>query len=627
MMAQSISVQSGTTEETHMNRLFQLFATTTISALLLIAPFARAQSSNSFATVIGPVQVRDVKPGASIQVPFITWGGDVATFVANGGLTTKTGSIYQRQGLNLTLVNGDDFPAQVRRYLSGESPMLRGELRMLALASEVIGSDPRTKPVVILQLTWSAGDHMVGRQNLKTLNDLKGKKISLQRNGPHVGMLDDVLNSLKLTWSDITPVWSDKLTGPGSPADLFRKDSTIDACFVISPDMIGLTGGLESKGSGAEGTVKDAHVVVSTAQMSRALADVYAVRKDFYDANRETIEKFVAGYLKATETVVALRTDFAAKGTNDEYMKVLKLSQDILGKDVLPTLEVDAHGLLLDATFVGFPGNRTWFTEKGTLDGFEAKQKSALDLAVGQGYAKIRAGMITHDLDFDKIAKLGDLKILQAVGGDRFAAESVDSFPLDALDDKTLLNFTINFQPNQDSFSADVYGPEFLRAVQLASTFGGAVVAVRGHADPTKVLVDFIKAGMEKNVITRTGSQGSYKYFYNKRPLDLANTQELMKLIQEGTLDGAQTSPRDTMQAALNLSRARADAVRDAVLDFAQKQGLRIDKSQIQAIGVGVGEPLIATPRNAEEAKQNMRVEFRIVRVPAESVKPSDFNY
>ena len=118
-----------------------------------------------------------------------------------------------------------------------------------------------------------------------------------------------------------------------------------------------MSGGLDSRGTGAEGTVKDAKVLVSTAQMSRSIADVYVCRKDFYDANKETVEKFVAGYLKACEDVVALKKQFEKTGSSPKYMETLKLAQSIYGTEVLPTLEVDAHGLVADCTYVGMPGN------------------------------------------------------------------------------------------------------------------------------------------------------------------------------------------------------------------------------------------------------------------------------
>ena len=98
-----------------------------------------------------------------------------------------------------------------------------------------------------------------------------------------------------------------KITGKDSAAETFRKDASIDACFAISPDMQSLTGGLDKKGTGAEGTVKDAAVLVSTATMKRSIADVYACRKDFYDANKPLVEKFAAGYVKGCEELLDVK--------------------------------------------------------------------------------------------------------------------------------------------------------------------------------------------------------------------------------------------------------------------------------------------------------------------------------
>lgn len=130
-----------------------------------------------------------------VQVPIITWGGDIATLYANGNSrnTVKT-SIFGKLGLNLTLAREDVFAKQVEVYLSGRSPYLRGTRGMINMAAEVAGKDPRTKPVVIYQLTWSAGgDAMVVKSNIKTTRDLKGKTIAVQAYGPHVDYVAKIL--------------------------------------------------------------------------------------------------------------------------------------------------------------------------------------------------------------------------------------------------------------------------------------------------------------------------------------------------------------------------------------------------------------------------------------------------
>jgi ABC-type nitrate/sulfonate/bicarbonate transport system substrate-binding protein/outer membrane protein OmpA-like peptidoglycan-associated protein len=615
-----------------MKTLNACLSTVVACGLVLVFSSGASAQEKRFLDLVGSGAVGPMPSTANIQTPYITWGGDMATFYANGGLTTKAGSLFQKQGLNLRLVPGDDFVQQVRDYRAGKSPFLRGTFHMIGLASEVIGADPRTKGVVILQMTWSAGDHMIARANLKTVTDLKGKTITLQQGGPHVGMLDDVLKSARLTWNDIKVVWAKDLTGSAdSPAELFRKRSDIDACFAITPDMVGLCGGLHNTGSGAEGTVKGARVLVSTAELSRSIADVYVCRKDFYDAHKDLVTKFVAGYLKACEEVIDLKKQHAAS-PSAAYKSLLQMTQDIYGKTTIPVLD-DADGLLADCTFVGYPGNVAFFTEQGNLHGFEAFHKAAIDLAVGRGYARDRFGLFPSGMEYKSPLFLSYLTKTTIERQDRFRAEAVreEIEQLSAgggLDERTILSFTINFEPNQTAFSAEQYGAEFKRVVETADKFGNAVIAIRGHSDPTKTLLDLVRAGMTKGVLKRSGTSGNYTYSLNGRPLDLSSTSALISLIERGDFDGVpEVNPRETMQSALNLSRSRAEQVRDSVVGYAKAQGLNLDKTQIQPAGVGVREPFIAKPSNMDEAKQNMRVEFRILRVQAEAAKPADFDF
>lgn len=581
-----------------------------------------------FSKLVGPVTVAAVKQGAQLEVPYITWGGDVPTFYANGGLQTKPGSIFQQHGLNLKLVAGDDFPGQVRSYLSGKTPFLRGTLGMLGLASEVIGAKPETKPVVFLQLTWSQGDHMVGRAGVK-LNELKGKKVVLQRGGPHVGLLDEILSTANLTWKDITPVWVDELTGEKGPATAFRKDASLGACMVISPDMIGLTGGLDQTGNGAEGTIKDAQVVVSTSSMNRAVADVYACRKDFYDANKALVEKFAAGYLKGCEDVTALRKEFLEKKASPRYMAVLKQAQDIYGKEVLPTLEVDADGLIADAEFAFLPGNKLFFEVAGNRVGFAQKEKGALDLAVNQGYAKVRSAFFPPKLDYEKLASLGKLTNTK-LDLSRFTAESTAKDFVDP--DKVttgdaIYSFAIHFEPNDAEFKAEVYGAQFQQVVDQAARFRNAVIVVVGHSDPSATLRDLVQGGLSKGILTRVEGVGGVRYFLNQQPLDLTKTEQIVQLVEKGAFSGTKPDPRATMTAALNLSKDRAEAVKEAIVGFAKQKEYLLDATQIAPTGVGISRPVIAKPRNPQEATENMRVEFKLMRVSAEATKASDFDF
>jgi outer membrane protein OmpA-like peptidoglycan-associated protein len=394
--------------------------------------------------------------------------------------------------------------------------------------------------------------------------------------------------------------------------------------------MIGLTSGLDATGTGAEGTVEGAHVVNSTVQMSRSIADVYAVRRDWYDANKEWVQKFVAGHLKATEQLVAMRKAFGESGKlGKEYEQILSMSQRIFGKEVLPTLEGDVHGLLLDCGFVGLPGQIAFFKQKSNASGFEEVMSRSINLATQWKYAKARAGFEPNDFDYKKLAELGGIQYVEPTNVERFnpSAESAEMFLGENLDANTIVSFSINFEPNEQTFSSDRYGAEFLRALKQASQFGNAAVVIRGHADPSKTLMDLIKAGTAKGIIQQNGTQGNYRYFMNGKPLDLSRTKEVVDMIKNGSFGGGSNDPAVTMQAALTLSLARAEAVKKSLEKYAKDSGITVDLSQIVPVGAGIMEPVIPKPRNIDEAKENMRVEFRIVKVNPEALTPTDFNF
>lgn len=602
--------------------------------LMMVATTVNAQQKQTFESLVGDVEVAPVENSPITQVPFITWGGDVATFVANGGLTTTPQSIYGKSGLSLKLIPGDDFQKQVRDYISGKSPYLRGTYHMVALASEIMNKDPRTKPVMVLQLTWSLGDHLVGREGIKTINSLKGKKICLQQGGPHIGLIDDSLKAAALTWDDITIVWAKNLTGDESPAAMFRADPSIDACCVISPDMIGLTSGLESVGSGGEGTVKGAHVVNSTASMSRSIADVYVVRSDYYASNKDKIEKFVVGYLKSTEELLKGKEVYKdGRGQSPSYIAALNMAQTIYGKEVLPTIEEDAHGLVSDANFVRIPGNEIFFNDPNNLTGFASRQTATLELAANLGYIKTKLGFAKADWDYKKISEQVGVPYVEPVySKGRIKAEVAD-FGED-LDSSTIFSFEIKFEPEQTTFPIETYAADFKRYAEASATFANAAVIIEGHSDPTLVLQHFYWSAKAKGLITGDGAGAKFR----GQTLNLTDTGSVISAIQNENLSGQKRKdstgqlveipdPKSTVAAALTLSTARAKSVRDAIESFAKSNKYQIDMSQALPNGVGVSSPINPRPRNMEQAKENMRVVFRVVRVKSEAVSPNDFNF
>ena len=520
-------------------------------------------------------QVGNVKSGQYTQVPLITWGGDIATILANGNSAkTTSNSVFGQKGLRLNLVREDDFKKQVEAYLRGDTPYLRGTMGMINMAADVISRDQRTKPVIVYQMTWSnGGDCMVVKPGIKTAKDLKGKTVALQTYGPHVGYLAKILKDAGLSMKDVVIRWTKDLTGTdNTPAEALYEPG-IDAAFVIIPDGLMLTSN-GTVGTGAEGSVKGAKILLSTKTANRIIADVYAVRSDYFQSHKREVEGFVHGLMMARQQVREL---FKSKETRmGDYKKMLGAAAEILLDSAQAT--GDAQALYGDCEFVGFAGNVKFFGDEKwprNMSRLTGENQSAF-IAIGLLGKQVPLSQAQWNYDNFRAGLVG----IDAVEAPRFKKEEVARVvakkqAMGTLDEGELFSFEINFKPNQNAFSEELYAQEFKKVVELGATYGGAVITVEGHSDPHKY-----------NKLKKKGAT----------PVVLKRTQ----------------------QAAKNLSMNRALAVRNSIIKSAKTGGVPLDESQFTVVGHGIASPKFPNPKTKEQWLSNMRVVFRIIQIEAE---------
>lgn len=522
--------------------------------------------------------------GASDQVivPIITWGGDIAVIHGNGdAVVTAPGSIFRQQGLELGLMRQDDFAKQIESYLAGETPYLRGTIGMLNQASDVLNKDPRTRPVIVHQLTWSAGgDALVVKDCIRSAKDLKGKTIVLQAYGPHVDYMLRILSDAGLSVKDVDIRWVKDLTGTEQTPMAAFYQSDVDAAFVIIPDALALTSG-GTVGTGAEDSVKGAKILLSTKTANRIIADVYAVRSDYFQSHRGEVEKFVQGLFQATDAMRDIVKDKAAK--KDAYRKMIAASAlTLLDSEQAVS---DTEGMYHDAEFVGFDGNVQFLSNANY-----PRRVEVLNQEVQQGLAQL--GLVKGDAAFAKadwnfaLWRAGSAQTgkTQAAKFDEAKVASVLSQrqKQGAMEQGELFHFEVYFAPNQNSFSVDFYQDAFDKVIDLASTYGGALITVEGHSDPMGYL----------------------------------------RKQQEGV---PQRVLGQIKQSAKNLSLSRAQAVRDNIVQYASGKGILLDPSQFAVVGHGIAQPksgvcgdLPCPPKTEQEWRANMRVEFRVIQIEAE---------
>ena len=530
-------------------------------------------------TVTTPVGA--VAPGPT-QVPIITWGGDIATVLANGNAkaTSKT-SIFGKLGLNLRLAREDVFAKQLEAYLSGRSPYLRGTLGMLNMATEAANRDPRTKPIVIYQLTWSAGgDALVVKGSIKTTKDLRGKTVAVQAYGPHVDYLSKILADSGLTPKDVTIRWTSDLTGSAKSPAAALHNPAVDAALVIIPDALALTSS-GTVGTGAEDSVKGARILLSTKTANRIIADVYAVRSDFFESSRAEVEKFVQGLVQGEDALRKLVANKQARAAE------FKDAMSAAARELLdsPQAISDTEGMYKDADFAGVAGNAAFFGKADNPRSFAALNKEIQGAFSALGLMAKAAPLEHAGWDYRKLGAGADVVAAETR---RFDAEKVATMVArkqsqGKLQEGELFSFEVFFKPNQDKFTADLYGDAFKKVASLAATYGGAIITVEGHSDPMAYL--------------RAKRDGSPDVVLGR-----------------------------TQQSAKNLSLSRAIAVRDSLIAYAKSQGVSLDPTQFAVVGHGITQPKTGicgsdpcAPKSETEWQSNMRVEFRIIQVEAEA--------
>lgn len=514
-----------------------------------------------------------VKPG-TLKVPTITWGGDVATI--DGSMD---GGAFKKEGLDVELFNENDFARQVKGVCEGETPLLRGTIGMVNAAGEAM-TKCGTELVVLYQMTWSnGGDALVVRSGINSLKDLKGKTIALQLYGPHMDFLTTILARAGLSLSDVKIVWLKELSLPTydtkgkivDPRSAFQADKSIDAAFVISPDAVALTSG------GAEG-VQGARVLFDSKAANRIIADVYAVRKDWFDANKAIAQKFTHALMLAQEDFLNLVSD---KGNNQgRYTQLTARAADLLFGS--PQAVADVEGLIGDAEFVGFAGNVAFFTGSGTTRNLEVMTGEIQQGFIQLGLMKKKTDVNSAGWDYTKLAEGLKNADLAAVPKPRFdsgkAAQVVEqkiASELETWEGETLIPIEILFAPNQTVFSAKDYLEAFNQVFEISQTMGGALIVCEGHNAPDAI-----------NKARREG-----------QPQQIINTLE---------------------QQAKNISFGRAKAVCDAVIEYAKHKSVAVDESQFLAVGMGVKSPKFPVPATEKQWNENRRVVFRVKAIASE---------
>src|ERR1022692_1560520 len=238
--------------------------------------------------------MRDGKP--VVEFPINVWPGWGPIIMANPRLEEGDQSVFaEKKGVYVHLaIVGDPLKAR-DLFASGQSHVLWGTLDMIALFAPELVKDSRTVPVVCQQVDFSAGGDGVGaRGGIRNINDLrikdgKRKKVVLAQNSPSHYLIMSLLIDAGIDPGDIDFKWS---ADAPSAAKIFVQDPSYDAFVGWSPDIYNVTDKL-----------KGSRLVVTTGTANHLIADVWAVRNDFFRDHPEIVSGLVRGILEGVDMV------------------------------------------------------------------------------------------------------------------------------------------------------------------------------------------------------------------------------------------------------------------------------------------------------------------------------------
>lgn len=442
-----------------------------------------------------------------VQFPINVWPGWAPIIMANRGMAANEESIfYKKYGFYLQLSIVDD-PVKARElFTSGHSHVLWGTLDMMALFAPELVKDSRTVPVICQQIDWSGGgDGIVARGDIRNINDFrmkdgKRRKVVLAQNSPsHYFIMSLLIDA------GIDPVQVDFKWAGDAPAaaKLFVLDRSYDAFVGWSPDIYTVTD-----------KVPGTRLVVTTGSANHLIADVWAVRNDFYRDHPDIVANLVRGIFEGVDMV---RKDVAGAA------QLLSKAYNIPVEDCGNMIGKDGGVTTGDAHLTNYRENANFFLDPLNPSNFEVvwnrastiyKSLAAIDATVPS--AKVKAAGLLAKMSAE-YRDVRDLSQPAFKPGALFKNAEAESGEI--LTKSVIITFEANKAALNPEYDPSI--PNLLEEIgKLAGSFGNAYVVIEGNTDASKkgvVPADLVRQlSYDRADSVRKAIMNKYKFDPNK---------------------------------------------------------------------------------------------------------------
>ena len=299
--------------------------------------------------VKGTAAYKPLDANNTVRFALNIWAGWAPIVLANNGF--KAGQEWKTadgKPFKVDLVLIDNPVAMRDAYATGEVHIGWATLDMVPLFLESFVDkegnprDSRIMPRIYQQVDFSnGGDGIVVRENIKTVADLRGKKLVLAQNSPSHYFALNMLVSGGVQPSEVEMVFTEDAF---QAAAAFNKEKSLAGCVSWAPDIYNLA---KAKGN---------RLLVSTKEANHLIADVWFARADFARDHSPILEAIMRGIFDAMERL-------------KEQPERQKVSELMAAGYTIPAS--DALGMLGDAHSTNWAENFQFFLNQNNPTNFE----------------------------------------------------------------------------------------------------------------------------------------------------------------------------------------------------------------------------------------------------------------
>ncbi len=408
-----------------------------------------------------------------------TWAGHSPGIVANGGLDgSAPSSLYKsKYHVDVKFVLLEDPAAKLAAFRKGDVDVMWDTVDSWAREASMLAETDQKAKAILMQ-DWSrGGDGVVSLASIKSIEDLKGKRIATTQFTPSHFLLLYLLNQSGLVSEDKSEIEKKIVFTQDAPAAAAMfKTKDVDAAVTWEPD---LSGAVAARGD-------EAHVLVSTTAASNIIADVLVARQQVIDEGPETLQDFVHGWFDGIDS---MKSDPA--GAHALVGHALKLDDETVS------------GMLSGLKLTPFADNAQFFGLTGHAH-FEALFNTAFVIWRKKGIVT-RAVDAKDYVDARFVAAQASFYADQKVLEPKIVAKPVRSTDKSVEPhQRAIINkqLSIHFTPGSDEIMAG----SFFTLDSLGETmisFGNTILRIEGNTDSTGKAASNLKLSEKRALAVR----------------------------------------------------------------------------------------------------------------------------